>query len=65
MITFVVIVVVVCKNELMNSFTSSLFVFSSSYFKGSLLLVGCILAYKTKDLDHKYGEASQLGTLMI
>jgi hypothetical protein len=26
-------------------------------------LVGCILAYRTRDLDSKYGEAKQLGTI--
>ena len=31
-------------------------------FAGSLVLVGCVLAYRTRDLDPKYGEAKQLGT---
>ena len=25
-------------------------------------LAGCVLAYRTRDLDPKYGEAKQLGT---
>jgi hypothetical protein len=28
---------------------------------GLLIFIGCILAYRTRDLDPKFGEAKQLG----
>jgi hypothetical protein len=34
---------------------------SYGYNAGVLILIGCILAYHTKDVDRKFGESKQLG----
>lgn len=31
------------------------------YVSAGLVFTGCVLAYKTRDLDPKFGEAKQLG----
>ena len=53
-----------CRSFHFYYFRVFLFILRLSTLSGVLVLIGCILAVKTRNLDPRYGEAKQLAFAM-
>lgn len=49
-------------NDVLEAFVNSKF--TCFYRLAILVMIGCVLAYKTRNLDPRFGEAKQLGFAM-